>query len=144
MAIRPSAGSETRYWTWHMAAGIAIFVLLGLHMATMHLGSLTGFLVADHTEHATSPANSQARDASLGLALAYIALLGLALYHGFYGLRTIIFELTLKPQTEKVVTAVLVIVGLGLFGLGAWAAIAAHSAAGASLAEPGAIVVKGW
>ena len=136
-------GSETRYWTWHMAAGVAIFVLLGLHMATMHLGGLTGLLVADPAEHATSPGNSQARDASLGLTLGYIALLGLALYHGLYGVRTILLELTLEPRTERTVTVVLVIVGLGLFGLGAWAAIAAHDAAGAGLAAPGAIVVKG-
>jgi succinate dehydrogenase / fumarate reductase membrane anchor subunit len=126
-----------------MAAGIAIFVLLGLHMTTMHLGGLTGLMVADPTDEAASPANSQARDASLFLTLAYVALLGLALYHGLYGLRTILFELTLQPQTEKVVTAILVIVGLGLIGLGAWAAVIAHNAANAWLAEPGALVVQG-
>jgi succinate dehydrogenase hydrophobic anchor subunit len=52
-----------------------------------------------------------------------------ALYHGLYGLRTILFELTLKPAIEKTITIVLMIVGLGLFGLGTWAAVAAHGIA---------------
>jgi succinate dehydrogenase hydrophobic anchor subunit len=38
--------------------------------------------------------------------------------HGLYGLRTILFELTLKPSLEKAVSAVLALAGLGLFGLG--------------------------
>ena len=128
---------ETRYWTWHMAAGVAILFLLGMHMVTMHLGGLTGLYVADRAEDAASPANSQARDASLFLTVVYILLLGLALYHGLYGLRTILFELTLKPSTEKAVTAALVVVGLGLFGFGTWAVLAAHKVAVAKVALAG-------
>jgi len=48
------------------------------------------------------------------------------LYHGLYSLRTILLELTLKPAMEKAMTILLVIVGVGLFGLGSWAAWAAH------------------
>jgi UDP-N-acetyl-D-mannosaminuronate dehydrogenase len=40
-----------------------------------------------------------------------------------------LFELTLKPAIEKTITVVLVVVGLGLFGLGTWAAVAAHGIA---------------
>jgi succinate dehydrogenase hydrophobic anchor subunit len=121
--------NQTRYWTWHMAAGAAIFVLLGLHMVTMHMGGLTGLNVADRTLESVAPPNSQARDAQLSMAIAYILLLGIALFHGLYGLRTILFELTLKPATEKVISAVLLIAGLGLFVLGTWAAIVVHNAA---------------
>jgi len=124
---------ETRYWTWHMAAGVAIFVLLGLHMTTMHLGGLTHLSVADRAQEAISAANSQARDARAIFAVMYVALLGIALYHGFYGLRTVIFELTLKPALEKAVTVFLVIAGIGLFVFGTWVAIAAHVAAKALL-----------
>ena len=120
---------ETRYWTWHMAAGAAICVLLGLHMITMHLGGLTGLFVAHPAEQSISPANSQARDASLFLTVVYVLLLGTALYHGLYGLRTIVFELTLGPTMEKAVTTILVILGVGLFGFGAWVAVLAHNAA---------------
>jgi succinate dehydrogenase hydrophobic anchor subunit len=52
-----------------------------------------------------------------------------ALYHGLYGLRTILFELTLKPAAEKAITFVLLILGLGLLGLGTWGALAAHAIA---------------
>jgi len=37
--------------------------------------------------------------------------------------------LTLKPAVEKLTTVVLLVVGLGLLGLGTWAAIAAHAVA---------------
>jgi len=120
---------ETKYWTWHMAAGAVIFVLLGVHMLTMHAGGLTGLFVAHPGEESVAPANSQARDANALFVVAYPLLLGIALYHGLYGLRTILFELTLKSAAEKAITVILLILGLGLFGLGTWAAIAAHSAA---------------
>jgi succinate dehydrogenase hydrophobic anchor subunit len=120
---------ETKYWTWHMLAGLAILLLLGLHMLIMHLGGLTGLFVAHPAEEAVAQINSQARDANPVFMFTYILLLGIGLYHGLYGLRTILFELTLKPAVEKAVSAVLLILGLGLFGLGTWAAIAAHGAA---------------
>jgi succinate dehydrogenase/fumarate reductase cytochrome b subunit len=131
---------ETRYWTWHMAAGVAMLLLLGMHMISIHLGGLTGIYVADRAADAASLANSQARDASLFLTVIYILLLGLALYHGFYGLRTILFELTLRPATERAVTVTLVVVGLGLFGFGTWAMLAAHQAALAKAAHQGALM----
>ena len=53
--------------------------------------------------------------------LAYLAAMN--------GLRTILFELTLKPAMEKVVSVVLLLVGLGLFGLGTWAAVGARALA---------------
>jgi succinate dehydrogenase / fumarate reductase membrane anchor subunit len=121
--------NETKYWTWHMAAGVVILILLGLHMTTMHMGGLTGLFVSHPGEESVAKINSQARDARMLFMAGYILLLGIALYHGLYGLRTIIFELTLKPAAEKAVSAILLILGLGLFGIGTWAAIAAHSAA---------------
>jgi len=65
----------------------------------------------------------------LFFTVTYILLLGIVLYHGLYGLRTILFELTLKPATEKTITVVLLVVGVGLFSLGTWAAVAAHGIA---------------
>ena len=119
---------ETKYWTWHMAAGVVILVLLGLHMLIMHMGSITQ-LYAPHGGEAISKENSLYRDGRLLFTVTYILLLGVALYHGLYGLRTMLFELTLKPAAEKAVTVLLLILGFGLFGLGAWAAVAAHAIA---------------
>jgi len=73
--------------------------------------------------------NTIFRDGKVFFTTTYILLLGLALYHGLYGLRTMLFELTLKPATERTITAVLLVLGLGLFGFGTWAAIAAHGVA---------------
>jgi succinate dehydrogenase/fumarate reductase cytochrome b subunit len=119
---------ETKFWTWHMAAGVVILVLLGLHMIIMHLGGLT-HLFAPYGGEAVSRENSLFRDGRLFFTVTYILLLGVALYHGLYGLRTILFELTLRPAVEKAVSVVLLILGLGLFGLGTWAAVVVHAIA---------------
>ena len=62
--------------------------------------------------------------------MTYVTLLGAALYHGLYGLKNVLFELTLKPAVEKTVAGLLLVVGVGLFGLGTWAAIASHLVTG--------------
>ena len=119
---------ETKYWTWHMAAGVVILLLLGQHMVIMHIGGIT-HLFAPLGGEATSKANSLFRDGRLFFTVSYILLLGVALYHGLYGLRTILFELTLRPVLEKAINVVFLVLGIGLFGLGTWAAIAVHAVA---------------
>jgi succinate dehydrogenase / fumarate reductase membrane anchor subunit len=119
---------ETKYWTWHMAAGVVILYLLGQHMLIMHVGGIT-HLFSPHGGEAISQVNSLFRDRQLMFTVTYILLLGVALYHGLYGLRTILFELTLKPAVEKAISVVFLIVGLGLMGLGTWAAITVHAIA---------------
>src|ERR1035437_277683 len=117
---------ETKYWTWHMAAGVAILFLLGLHMLIMHVGGIT-HLFAPHGGEATSRENSLYRDGSLFFLVTYILLLGVALYHGLYGLRTILFELTLKPGVEKAVSLVLLVTGVGVFCPGGRGGFAPHA-----------------
>jgi len=124
--------NETKYWTWHMAAGVVILFLLGLHMLIMHVGGITHWFAPSAGE-AVSKANSLYRDGQMFFTVTYILLLGVALYHGLYGLRTILFELTLKPAVERTVTIVLFIVGLGLLGLGTWGAVAVHAIAKAGV-----------
>jgi succinate dehydrogenase / fumarate reductase membrane anchor subunit len=97
-------------------------------MLIMHVGGIT-HLFAPQGGEAISKANSLFRDGKLFFTVTYILLLGVALYHGLYGLRTILFELTLKPVVEKAITFVFLVVGLGLFGLGTWAAIATRAIA---------------
>ena len=114
-----------------MTAGAVILLLLGLHMLIMHLGGITHLFAPNGGEAASKP-NSLFRDGQLFFTLTYILLLAVALYHGLYGLRTLLFELTLKSQVEKIVSYSLWVVGICLLGLGAWAAIAMHAiAAGA-------------
>ncbi len=119
----------TKYWTWHMTAGVVILFLLGLHMLIMHVGVTGAAFSANAHEEAISKVNSQFRDGQLFFTITYVLLLAVALYHGLYGLRTILFELTLRPAVEKSITVVLVVIGIGLFSLGTWAAVVAHGVA---------------
>ncbi len=119
----------TKYWTWHMAAGVVILFLLGLHMCIMHIGVSSTAFSADVHQEAIAKVNSLFRDGQLFFTVTYILLLAVALYHGLYGLRTILFELTLPPAAEKFITVLFVVIGIGMFGLGTWAAVVAHGVA---------------
>ena len=114
---------ETKYWTWHILAGAVILFLLGLHMLVMHLTAIAGVLNPSGGE-AIAWANVLARSRMLALVLVYILLLGAALYHGLYGLRTILLELGPGAVLQKAINVVFWIGGIGLFVIGTWAAIA--------------------
>ncbi|MFH1175950.1 MAG: hypothetical protein V1750_00990 [Acidobacteriota bacterium] len=119
---------DQKLWTWHVLAGVVILVLLGLHMAIMHLDVILG-IFNPSGGHPTEWASVVARGKSVFFMLSYLVLLGAALFHGLYGLRNILFELNPAAWLKKAVSAVLVLSGLGLFIFGAWAAIAAHTLA---------------
>jgi len=120
--------NATKYWTWHMGAGVILLFLLGSHMLIMHIGGIVHWF-SPYGGEAISIKNSLFRDSSLYFTVSYVFLLSVGLYHGLYGLRTMLFELTLKPAVEKVVTFLLWILGVGLLGVGTWAAVTAHRAA---------------
>ena len=112
---------DQRLWTWHLAAGAIILVLLGLHMAIMHLDVLLGiFNPAD--PHPIAWANVVARARMGFFTMSYIVLLGAALFHGLYGLRNILFELGPGRGVKSALNVVLAAGGVGLFAFGAWAA----------------------
>ena len=112
---------DHKLWTWHLIAGLVILVLLGLHMAIMHLDALLG-IFNPAGGHSIDWPNVTARAESLGFALSYILLLGAALFHGLYGLRNILFETGLGTGAKKAVGRSLLTVGIALFVLGTWAA----------------------
>jgi succinate dehydrogenase/fumarate reductase cytochrome b subunit len=117
---------ETASWTWFLIAGIVIFALLGLHMIVMHL---TGLLRVFNPfgYDAVAWRNVVYRSRDLFFTVSYIILLGAALYHGFYGLRTIVFELGITKQAGKALSVFLWIVGVALFCIGTYVAIAARA-----------------
>lgn len=116
---------ETAYWTWFIIAAIVILVFAGLHMTVMHLSMFGIFNPEGGT--VTDWGNVVFRSQNQFLAFSYIILLGAALYHGFYGLRTIVFELGPKKSFKDTFTVLLWIVGLILFGIGTYSAIAAKA-----------------
>ena len=112
---------DQKLWTWHLLAGLAILVLLGLHMGIMHLDVALG-IFNPAGGHPVDWENVAARAESFGFALSYVLLLGAALFHGFYGLRNILFELGLGFAARTAVGRVLLVVGVALFLIGTWAA----------------------
>jgi succinate dehydrogenase / fumarate reductase membrane anchor subunit len=124
---------DTPLWTWHVIAGIVLLVLLGMHMTVMHLNDVLNIAgpgtVNPEGGAPINWANVVARAQEVGFAIFYVVLLGAGLFHGLYGLRNIIHELNPSPGVMKIVTALILIAGFGLFALGTWAAIAARTVA---------------
>ncbi len=119
---------DQRWWTWHVAAGVVILFLLGLHMAIMHLGGVVTLFNRPGTE-AIAWENVFARARSGFFMVTYIVLLGAALFHGLYGLRTILFELNPGTGIKKSLTLLFLVGGLALFVFGAWTAYASFQMA---------------
>lgn len=119
---------DQKLWTWHVLAGLLILLLLGLHMAIMHLDSLLG-IFNPAGGHPIDWQNVAARSQSLFFLVTYVLLLGAALFHGLYGLRNILFELDPAAPLRRSIHWTLVVLGAGLFLYGAWAAWASYQSA---------------
>lgn len=114
-------------WTWHIGAGLVILVLLGLHMAIMHLDGTLAILGVEAT-HPLEWESVAARAASLFFTATYVLLLGAALYHGLYGFRNILMELDPGVAVRRAIDGGLTALGIALFVVGTWAALAAPGA----------------
>ena len=114
---------ESTLWTWHLIAGAAILVLLGIHMFIMHLGDFFGIVQGDVLGWASVIERSK----EVAFVVIYVLLLGAALYHGLYGLRTIIFELNIPERAERVISVLFVLGGVALFIIGVYGTLVAYS-----------------
>ncbi len=119
---------DQRLWTWHIGAGAVILVLLGLHMTIMHLEEIVRVFSPVPGEP-IEWANVVARGKSAFFLVTYVLLLGSALFHGFYGLRNILFELNPGAAAKKALNGLLVTAGVVLFAIGTWAAWAGYTVA---------------
>lgn len=119
---------ERGLWFLFLVAGLVVLPLLALHMAVMHFD---GTLAVGNPAggHPIDWANVAARGRSMAFAFTYPLLLGAALFHGFYGLRTILFELGPAAGIKKAISGLLLVAGLALFVYGSWAAVTAHQLA---------------
>ncbi len=86
---------ESILWLFQIVTGILIFVLLGLHISAQHLGTFGSF-----------------PDLS---SFAYKTLLFVALYHGLFGLRSVLLEINLGRGAEKAISWLLFLGGLVFF-----------------------------
>jgi Succinate dehydrogenase/Fumarate reductase transmembrane subunit. len=119
---------DQRLWAWHIGAGAVILVLLGLHMTVMHLDAIVRVFNPAPGEP-VDWANVVARGKSVFFLVTYVLLLGTALFHGFYGLRNILFELNPGAPAKKAMNGLFLVAGLVLFAIGTWAAWAGFTVA---------------
>lgn len=112
---------ESTFWSLFMIAGFILFVLLGVHLIGMHLSSLFGVSY----EEVISFASVKIRGHQSFYFLFYLIFLAAALYHGFYGLRTLILELGLREKTEKIASFIVIMVGLLFFAYGTYVLVLA-------------------
>ena len=116
-----------KYWLLNVLSGLVVLILLGWHMAVMHLESFVGIVVSISPEPLAWE-DVVARGGSVVFAATYVLLLGTALFHGCYGLRTILTEYWPTKSAEKLITISCWIAGGVLFTVGAYTTIAFHSA----------------
>ena len=115
-----------RYWFLNAICGLVVLVLLTLHMFTMHLDDVLALMFSVNTEPLSWAAVS-GRGASVAYTTIYVVLLGSALFHGFYGLRTVLGEIWTSKRAVKLVRAACWTVGTALFAIGTAAALLYHS-----------------
>ncbi len=115
--------SKTRWHLLFLFSAIAIVVLLGIHMAIQHLNNV----LATGEKDPTAWAPMIARAVQSGWVVVYILLLGFGLYHGLYGLRGIILELTTSPKTASTINWLFIVVGILVFIWGSYVPIALMS-----------------
>jgi succinate dehydrogenase / fumarate reductase membrane anchor subunit len=114
---------ESKLWFWHILSAAVILVLLGVHMGIMHLGAIWSALGIGSAEPVKS-AEVFRRSEQLLFMVTYILLLGAALFHGLYGLRSMLFELSLSKALEKALGGLCAVAGVVLFIYGSYVAVA--------------------
>jgi succinate dehydrogenase / fumarate reductase membrane anchor subunit len=114
---------ESTLWLMHLAAGAVMLVVLGIHFGVMHVGGLVDI----PRDEVLNFASVDARSGMMFYVLVYLVLLVAALYHGLYGLRSIVFEISaIGPSARRAINVLLVLAGWGFFFYGAWAIIAGY------------------
>lgn len=113
---------ESTLWLLHLLTGALILFLLGFHMILMHLNGILSLFGVDWGDVLSYSSVAQ-RGKEIGHFLVYMGLLVFALYHGLYGLRSMLFELNLRKTGERVVSGILIVIGLVLLVVGTYSAV---------------------
>ena len=99
---------ESTLWFLHLFCGAVLLVVLGMHFGIMHMGGLFGVPKDEVLTFASVAGRSE-----MPFYLAvYLILLAAGLYHGLYGLRSIVLEYTaLGSSAVKAVNIIFIISG---------------------------------
>ena len=114
---RPDAGPRNPpSFVWQVISGVALIVLLGLHMIAQHFIVPTGLrFYADVIEWLRDPV----------MVVLEVAFLVFVTYHALVGVRAILFDFGFSERTERRITNVLWVVGIAtiVYGVVLFAAI---------------------
>lgn len=114
---------ESTLWMLHLLAGAVMLTVLGIHFGVMHTGELFGI----PRNEVLTFASVHARSGMTFYLVVYLILLAAALYHALYGLRSIIFELSLIRRARKAINFLLVLGGWCFFFYGAYVIISGYA-----------------
>ena len=107
---------ERHAWFLFMLAALLMLIALSFHMILMHMGGLLAWFGRAVGEP-TSWSSTMSRSKGVLWPLFYFVFLTAAVWHGFYGLRGIVLELT---RAKRAVTWTVGVVGFLVWALGAW------------------------
>lgn len=108
---RTQTGVGNLSWIWQAVTGAGLLILASLHMAANHFvveGGLQNF--ADAQKYLSNPV----------IMPLEVSFLIVVTSHALLGVRAILFDLGLSEKTEKLVTQVLIVIGILTVGYGAW------------------------
>ncbi len=101
-------------WLLQRVSAVLLILVLGIHLWILHFAG----------EHAAlTMAGVSIRLKSLSYMLVDYTLLGVALYHGLYGLRSVLLDYVSGERATRLVTAIVWVVGVVAFIYGAYALI---------------------
>jgi succinate dehydrogenase / fumarate reductase membrane anchor subunit len=116
---------ESTLWVLFILAGAVIIVLLGIHMAIMHLDDLLVPLGIGYANPLSFDSVAM-RSKMILHVIIYTLLLATALFHGLYGLRSIIYETPIGSGLKRLTDVGVTAAGIAFFLWGAAAIITGY------------------
>jgi len=113
---------ESTLWFLFIISGALMVLLLALHMGIMHMDSLLSYFNMGYRNVLSSDSVAE-RSRDIFHVIVYMLLLATALFHGLYGLRSMIFELPLREIFKKMTDVAVLLAGVLFFFWGAAAII---------------------
>ncbi len=114
-----------KYWLLNATCGLLILVLLGAHMAMMHLDMTLGLLWGSNADP-LSWNQVALRGESRTMTIGYVVLLGAALFHGLYGLHTVLTEFLAGQRAARLIRMGCWATGILLFLVGTASTLIFH------------------
>lgn len=98
-------------WFWQSVTGIALILLVGVHMIANHFVAVGGLRdYAEVVAYLSSPI----------IVVVELSFLVVVSAHAMLGVRSILFDLGLSARSERLVSAVCAVVGVGIVLYGIW------------------------